>query len=100
MKLLSTFVTIFGLVKAQLPEIGYELVTSAKQCREECISSPENIYCYYGSAIGGYCCSSRDDPHCMHGSYCTRGVSDFKLKEWMCDSYASDAKGITKVDKA
>ena len=78
------FFTFVVAVMAQAQEIGYELITSSKQCVEECISDPANVYCFYGDSVGGFCCS-KDDPHCQHGSYCTAGVKDFTLKKWMCE---------------
>ena len=88
---------LFPLIaQAQISEIGYELVTSSKQCVEECISDPANVYCFYGDSVGGFCCT-KDDPHCQHGSYCTAGVKDFTLKQWMCED---NGKQIQVKDEA
>lgn len=35
----------------------------------------------------------------MHGSYCTRGISDFDLKQWMCAEPGSDGNAIMAKDK-
>jgi hypothetical protein len=75
-------------LEADWKDIGYMLVTSSKQCINECLGDNmgmnNNVYCFVGDSIGGFCCSDPKNPMCQRGTYCTSSANDFKLKEWMC----------------
>ena len=94
---LTKTIFLLQLASANQDFVPYSVITNTNQCINECISEPENVYCFYGNNIGGFCCHSDTDAHCSHGLYCTSGLTDPKLKTWMCAGYPISTSELIEV---
>lgn len=72
-------------LEADWRDIGHMLIAKTETCISKCIEgSSENVFTFLSNEIGGYCCTTANNSHCLQGTYSTVNVSNFELKKWMC----------------